>query len=288
MSRRHNARRKAKRQQARSDAEAARRPGARWQRRLTAVLPILIIAGIFAAVAISGFGSSSGMSKQQVKQEVSTTLAGLPQHDRTLGSPHAPLTIVIYADLECPTVRLFALSYLPELLDTWVRPGLVQLQYHALETDTVDEHTFFEQEEATLAAGRQNRLWDFVLTFLHEQEQEYTGYATAEFLSGIGTQVNGLDKEQWRKDRRDPAVSEHVALDVQAAHERDIRYTPSFVLAPTRDKAGTTPFPAHDGALWKEVWTSLTRQVTALRQESLLDNPTLQEAEVTIQEFNGQ
>jgi protein-disulfide isomerase len=278
VSRSHNARQKAKRQRARDSTEASR-PLGTWRRRISALLPILIIAGIFAVVGISGFGGGDGVSKQQALQEVRTVLAGLPQHGRVLGSPQAPLVIVIYADLECPTVGLFAVSYLPKLIDTWVRPGLVRLEYRSLKTDTINEHTFFRQEEATLAAARQNRLWDFALTFLYEQGLEYSGYATPEFLSDIGSQVHGLDRMQWRRDRWDPVLSERVALDLQAAHRSGLRYTPSFVLARTHVKPGVPPLQPRPATLKREVQAWLSGQVTALRRQSSLDTPTLQEAD---------
>lgn len=291
MSRGHNARQKARRQQARDPAEVTAPARASWRRRMWTLPPILII---FAIVGVSsfGFGAGNPIDKQQIEREVTTVLAGIPQHGRTLGSPHAPLTVQIFADLECPTVRLFAIKYLPRLIADWVRPGLVQIRYRPLETDTLNEQTFFRQEAATLAAGEQDKLWNFFLTFVREQKLEYSGYATDPFLADIGSQIRGLHKARWQQDGSDPVLTEQVALDLQAAHSRDLSYTPSFLLAPTPTKAEAPGSRASTESVRKRFRASLTADIAALRKETTQDNPALHELELSdrkeIRELTGQ
>lgn len=295
MSRGHNARQKARRHQARESAEPKPPERSPWRRRVGVVLlPILVIVAIFAIVGVSGFGAggSHRIDTKQIEREVATDLAGIPQHGRTLGSPQAPITVQVFADLECPTVRRFVIKHLPRLIADWVRPGLVQLQYHSLETDTLNEHRFFRQEAATLAAGEQDKLWNFFLTFVREQKLEYSGYATEAFLSDIGSQIQGLDEAQWRKDGADPALYERVALDLHAAHDEGLRYTPSFLLAPTHPKAKAPAALTSIDSLRRKVRASVAADVAALRQESTQDNPALHELELSdrkeIRELTGE
>jgi protein-disulfide isomerase len=271
VSRGYNARRKAKRQQARASAKPRPHAPRTRPQRLVILVPVLIIAVVLAVVGILGFGTSSGINRQQVEQEVTALLAGIPQQGVNLGSPRAPMTIRVFADLECPTVRRFVVSYLPSIINRWVRSGSVKLEYRSLETDTLDEHTFFRQEVAALAAGRQDKMWNFILTFVHEQEQEYTGYATEAFLSGIASQVPGMKRAQWRHDREDPLLSERVALGVHSAHSRGFRYTPSFLLDLNSGKVAKP--------IREEVETSLAQVIEALNEETSRDNPALDLAE---------
>lgn len=267
MSRGYNAKRKAKRQQARATAKPARRQRSPRSRRLVAFIPVLCIAAILAVVGAVGFGAGNGISQEQVDQEVTELLAGIPQNGPTLGSPDAPIAIRIYADLECPTVKRFVVAYLPSIVHKWVRSGDVKLEYRSLETDTGDEHMFFQQEIAALAAGRQDRMWNFVLTFVHEQEEASTGYATDEFLTDVSSQVPGLEQARWRHDRGDALLSKQVALDVHTAHAKGFSFTPSFLVGMSGNKDGRHVQPDAVSHIRKEVVFSLRRTVETLTKE---------------------
>jgi len=263
MSRSYDARRKAKRQQARAareDATDARRwhpPGA------VAVIPVLAIAVVLAAVGILGFGGSSGaVDKKEVQRRVSKLLAGIPQQGATLGSPKAPITLWMFADLECSTVKRFVTAYLPSIINAWVRDGTVKLEYRSLKTDTSDERTFFRQEVAALAAGRQKKMWDFVLTFVHEQDDERVNFATDEFLADIASQVPGLERARWRVDSEERLFEKQVAYELHAGQQKGLRSTPSFLVAGSP-------------AIREDFETSLNGLVSALAEEASSDVPTL-------------
>jgi hypothetical protein len=246
-----------------------------------ALVPILIIAAIFAVTGIAGFGTGGGISKKQVDQEVETLVAGIPQRGATLGSPRAPITLQIFADLECPTVRRFVVSYLPSIVDTWVRNRSVKLVYRSLQTDTLNEPTFFRQEVAAMAAGRQDKMWNFVLTFVHEQGLEYSGYATEPFLMDIATQVPGLKSARWRLDREDADLSKLVALNIHFAHVRSLDSTPSLLVGLTEGEVDRPAFAKNVHPLLAKVEASLERVVNALREETSRDNPALHSAELS-------
>lgn len=268
MSRGYNARRKAKRQEARVAAEPAPHARRFSPRGWMALVPVLVIAAILAVVGILGFGASSGVSKTQVDHEVTQLLDGIPQKGSVLGSPKAPITLRMYADLECPTVKLFVENYLPSLVDSWVRTGAVKLEYRSLETDTSDEKVFFKQEMAALAAARQNRLWNFALTFVREQGKPQTRYATDAFISDIASQVPGLTTAKWHRDRADALLSKRVALDVYTAHQSGLRSTPSFLVSFAPGEAGVT-------STRKKLEASLGNVLRSLDKETSEDFPTL-------------
>jgi protein-disulfide isomerase len=276
VSRAYNARRKAKRKQARSAREDAI-DARRWHPpRSMAVIPALAIAVILAAVGVLGFGDNSdAVDKKEVQQKVSKLLAGIPQQGATLGSPEAPITVWVLADLECPTVRLFAESYLPSILDTWVRTGDVKLIYRSLQTDTYNEETFYRQEIAALAAGRQDELWNFFLTFVHQQGKKSTEYATDEFLADVASQVPGLARAQWRRDREDASLSKRVAHDLYAANKMEMSSTPSFLVGVSDGEGGGDVDQTGSASLRKEVEISLGKHIEALDEEAFKDAPTV-------------
>lgn len=275
MSRAYNVKRKAKQQKARFADELTAGPRRLLSHRLTALIPVLAVAGILAIVGILGFGStsSSGDDKKEVQEKVSSLLAGIPQQGSTLGSPEAPMTLWIFADLECPTVRQFVTAYLPSIIRTWVRDGTVKLEYRSFETDTFDEQTFFEQETAALAAGRQNRMWNYALTFIHEQGQGGTDYATDAFLADVATQIPGLDRSQWQRDHEDPLLSRQVAHELHAAHVKELHFTPSLLLN-YGDGIGS-PHSSDAVSSKAELEIFLNEVVSDLVEEASGDVPTL-------------
>jgi hypothetical protein len=229
------------------------------------LLPVLAIAAILVATAILGFGAGNGPGRKQIDQEVTALLAGIPQHGVTLGSPAAPVTLQMFADLECPTVKRFIESYLPSIISDWVRTGAVKLEYRSLKTDTVDEDMFFRQEEAARAAGRQSRMWNFALTFVRQQGPRFTAYANDAFLARIASQVPELNMNRWNRDREDPSFFEPIALSVHYAHTRGLGYTPSFLMSGS----------ASTSSMQDEIKASLEKDVRTLRIEASGDIPIL-------------
>jgi protein-disulfide isomerase len=276
VSRAYNARRKAKRKQARTAAREDATHAPRWRpSRSAAVIPALAIAVILATVGVLGFGSTgNAIDKKEIQQRVSTLLAGIPQHGATLGSPKAPITLRMFADLECPTVKRFVTAYLPSIMRTWVRDGTVKLEYRSLRTDTYNERTFFEQEAAALAAGRQNKMWNYALTFIHEQGPTHTNYATNGFLVDIASQVPGLSWKQWQRDRKEPSLTKRVALELHSAYAKELQYTPSFLLGFSETRNGYKHSSKAE-PVRKKVEVSLSATVEALVKESSGDVPTL-------------
>ncbi len=265
MSRGHNARRKAKRQQARAAAEPPQRQSLKDSRRPVTWLPVLAIAAILVATAILGFGADNGPSRKQIDQEVTALLAGIPQHGTTLGSPDAPVTLQMFADLECLTVKRFVESYLPSIISDWVHTGSLKLEYFSLKTDTVDEHIFFTQEAAARAAGRQSRMWNFALTFVRQQGQHLTDYANDAFLARIASQVPELNMERWNRDRRDASLFESIALGIQSGNAQGLSSTPSFIIT---SHTNTSPVRG-------EIQSSLEKDIQALNAEAFKDDPIL-------------
>jgi thioredoxin family protein len=267
MSRAYDARRKAKRK-AEAAAQGARsEPEASFWRRLTTLTPILVIAAIFTVVGLVGFGLSAVTGKKQVAQEVTELLDGIPQDGAVLGSPRAPVTVWMYGDLECPTVKL---------LDNWVRTGDVRLQYRSLKTDTYNERIFAEQEVAALAAGRQDRMWNYLLTSIREQGEPRTDYVTEGFLTDIASQVPGLKLARWGRDREDARLSMQVALGAHSGHTNGFSATPSFLIGFTE---GEVDRRADRAAVREELRAALGDHVEFLRRESNGDFPTVKAAD---------
>jgi protein-disulfide isomerase len=174
---------------------------------------------------------AEGPQAQRRDAEVTSLLAGIPQHGNVLGDPKAPVTLQYFADLQCPYCRRFTLGVLPSLIQNYVRRGKLKIEYRSLETATRNPETFKIQQVAALAAGKQNKMWDFIDLFYHEQGREDSGYVTERYLRGLAQRVTGLNLIGWTAARDEPELTDAVTSDARKASNAGVRSTPSFLLA---------------------------------------------------------
>jgi protein-disulfide isomerase len=109
--------------------------------------------------------------------------------------------------------------------------------YRAAETATRDPTVFQTQQLAALAAGKQQRLWDYVELFYHEQGAEGSGYVTEAYLQGLAQQIPGLDVVRWRSDRNDSGLSAQLTADARQAVAQGVQGTPTLIAQGRRGTA---------------------------------------------------
>jgi len=236
--------RKQRREQAREErraAEQAQAQQASQRKRLyqlggVAVVVVVVIAVILVATG-SGGSKNAPAPKSAAATAASTAvialLQGIPESANALGKPNAPVTVQYFGDLECPFCKQFTLTSLPSVIQKDVRTGKARLEYRSMETATREKEIFQTQQVAALAAGKQNRMWYFVELFYHEQGEEDSGYVTESYLQGLAAQVPGLNLSEWTAARNDPAYSNEVISDAQAANQAGFTGTPSFLIGKT-------------------------------------------------------
>lgn len=237
--------RKQRREQARSERKAleeAEAAGAARRKRLTqlaVVGGVVVVAIVIVLIATGGGGSGgggkivSGNKAPTLVKKVEAEVGGIAQAGDTIGASTAPVTLQYFGDLECPVCRDFTLGALPTLLQKWVRTGKLRIEYRALETATREPEVFKTQQVAALAAGKQNKMWQYIELFYNQQGEESSGYVTEKYLQGLAQQVPAMSLAQWASDRNGGALSTQVATDAQAANNAGFNGTPSFLIGKT-------------------------------------------------------
>lgn len=223
-------------------AEAARR--ARTIRMIGGVV-VLVVAVVAVLIAVSSSGGgATGLQKGKTSAKtvaaVEGLLRGIPQSGATLGQSTAPVTMTYYGDLECPICRDFTLSGgLTPLIRNEVAKGKVKVVYKAFETATKDPTVFKTQQVAALAAGQQQRFWNFAELFYHEQGAEGTGYVTENYLRGLAQQIPGFNLSKWQTDRATASLATQLASDEQTGTKIGVSGTPTLLM--TGPKGTTVP-----------------------------------------------
>jgi protein-disulfide isomerase len=207
----------------------------------------LIVA---VAVAVAGAGGSKpglqrGAQAARTVSHASSLLAGIDQAGDVLGDPGAPVAMTYFGDLECPVCRAFTIDTLPQIIADQVRTKRLQIRYRSLETATSDPGTFTSQQVAALAAGAQDRMWQFVELFYAQQGPEGSGYVTASYLQNLAKQVPGLDVPRWSQERASSALADHVAADRVEAIKDGATATPTLIISGprgTKTLSGNVPY----------------------------------------------
>ncbi len=235
--------RKQRREQARAERKALEESelaNAKRKTRLTQlgiVVAVVVAVVVVILIATGGGGTKKVVSGSKAANEtvaaVDSLVGGIPQNGNVLGNPNAPVTLQYFGDLECPICKEFTLGALPSIVQQWVKSGKLKIEYRSLETATREPEVFKTQQVAALAAGKQNKMWQFVELFYHEQGEEDSGYVTESYLQNLAQQVPGLNLSQWSSNRGDAALTNQVEADAQAANNAGFTGTPSFLIGKT-------------------------------------------------------
>jgi len=187
---------------------------------LLAGLAVVIVAIAVVAAGGAGGGSQKGGTPAATVAE----LKGIPQSGIALGSPRAPVTMVEFADLQCPFCAQYERDVLPTILKRYVRTGKVRLELRLLRFIGPDSDRL---ARVAAAASQQNRMWQFVALAYQRQGRENSGYATGEFIDMLAADA-GL-----KRTSAGAAAERQVRQSEQAAKTLGINSTPAFLIGPT-------------------------------------------------------
>ena len=81
------------------------------------------------AAAVPGSTPAVTASRAAGAAATAKLFRGIPQKLNVLGNPNAPVTMIEFADLQCPFCRDYALDALPAIVQEYVRPGKVKLVF---------------------------------------------------------------------------------------------------------------------------------------------------------------
>jgi protein-disulfide isomerase len=232
------AERKAQAREERVARERAEAAAAARKRRLMQLGAMLVAAVVVVVVVIlvSGGGNDKPPLKAGEKvsgqKNVATMLAGIPQSGRTLGDPKAPVTLVEFADLQCPVCKEFSNNYFPRIVQDYVATGKVKVEFRNL--TFIDQNVggtgSLQAAHVAGAAGLQDKLWNFVELFYVNQGEEGSGYITDDFMHRIASGVPGLDWKQVLAHRDDAGITQQLGEANTAFSRYGGTGTPFFLL----------------------------------------------------------
>jgi protein-disulfide isomerase len=179
-----------------------------------------------ALVGVSLVRSNTGSTPPVTPNPV-VDLRGIPQEGRVLGSPKAPVTLVEYADPQCPGCRAYTETIFPVVVNEYVKAVKVKLEFRGypfLGEDSVKGYRFL------LAAARQNKLWNLQEAMYRHQGAENSGWVTDDLIRRLAARIPGLDVDRLFTDAERSDIRSDAEGAADAASEAGIPGTPSFLI----------------------------------------------------------
>jgi len=223
-------------------------------RRRQASPRVLIGAGAVAAViavvvvlivVFTGGGTSTPKGVPKVgsiaaglpgSREVDADFKGIPQKGMVLGSDVAKVTMVEYIDLQCPFCQQFDTQVLPAVIKQYVKTGKVKVELRVLDFIGPDSS---RGRKAMIAAGNQNRAFNYAEILYFNQGTENTGWLSENMVASAAASIPGLDVTKLLADRNSSAVKKIASnVDAQAVTDK-VSSTPTLLVG----RAGTKPKP---------------------------------------------
>jgi protein-disulfide isomerase len=155
------------------------------------------------------------------------SLAGIPQDGSVLGQPAAKVTLIEYADQQCPGCRYYTLNIFPALVNEYVRPGKVKMAYRGypfIGPDSLKALRFL------LAAALQKRLWQLQEALYRYQGAENDGWVTDDLIRDIASKIAGLDVDKLFTNAESDAIAREAEEQRSAAEAAGIPGTPAFLI----------------------------------------------------------
>ena len=160
-------------------------------------------------------------------------LGGIPQHGAALGAPAAPVTLIEYADLQCPYCGQWSRATLPTIVERYVRTGKLRIVFNGMAFVGPDSITALR---TAFAAGAHNHLWDVVDGLYVRQGMENSGWVTDDLVREIAAGIPGIDADELLGERWDTSVAQKIDEAAASAHGAGVTSTPSFQIGPTGGK----------------------------------------------------
>lgn len=156
-----------------------------------------------------------------------TLVAGIPQKGTILGSPEATVRMLQFEDLQCPICKKYTADAFPAIVEEYVRPGRVKIDFRGLAFLGPDSDKALR---IVVASGFQNKLWDVVELLYAQQGEENSGWVTDELIDEILAQVPGLDAAKVKVDAKSAAVTKEIAAVQAEATALKVPGTPWFYI----------------------------------------------------------
>lgn len=186
------------------------------------------VAAVMYSVGAGGFGVAASEPIDIEGLDNMETLVSMAQ-GVTKGDPDAPVTIVEFADYQCPGCGAFALSVKPQIDATYVQTGKAKFVYYDFPLVQIHASSFLAARAARCAVD-QDMFWQY-------QDQLFRNQPTwAAQSAPIGSFIEyagdiGMDQGEFESCVKSDKYADLVSANLRLAQELQLSGTPSILIS---------------------------------------------------------
>jgi protein-disulfide isomerase len=193
--------------------------------------PLARFYGILALVGIVGIAAIAYLATRpkNVARDIDPNVPAGEAKGYLLGSATAPVTIVEFADFECPACGNFATITEPDVRARLVNTGKANFRFYDLPLE-IHKNTW-QASHAAACANDQGKFWemhDRLFAGQHEWNGEVTSNPT-KVHRGYAKEL-GLDVDKWESCVKSGTHQRAIAANRAEAIRLNVGSTPTFVI----------------------------------------------------------
>lgn len=202
-------------------------PPADRRRQLLAIVAFgVALAAVL--IVISQLGKDSPASPEEAGSSTSELLGSLPRNGTELGESSSPVTLTEFGDPQCPFCGRFAREVVPDIVERYVDPGDLKVDFQALTFIGPDSERAARVAAALIPEGR---YWDMIDLLYQSQGTENTGYVTTAYLTDLLEQIPGVDPEKVLQESTSPKAGRVLERAKQRAEKLGVNSTPTLFIS---------------------------------------------------------
>jgi protein-disulfide isomerase len=216
------------------------------------LLALLIAACSTAPPQIATPTSTASLSRLRVSTITPDPHKLLPP-GRTMGDPNAKVTLVVYADFQCPYSKQYTRDIEDQIIETYVKANKINYTYKYF--PVIDQDRIGESHWAAYAAecaNDQGKFWDYHDKLYYEYRGQNTGAFTRDNLKKYAAELN-LDTKAFNTCLDSDKYALLVYDQLIEALQLKLPGTPTFLL---NGRKMDTPTLAYD-EFWKPIEAEL-------------------------------
>ena len=200
---------------------------------------MIIVLGL--ALAAVGYAVVSIATKEPGREVVRVDgigtsqqlFGGVPQEGERFGSADAPVSIQVFADMQCGSCREDFLATIPGLAVDYARPGDAKLllRHYSVARNPL-ELGFFGAE----AAAEQNYGWQYTYLFFRNQDEAERFGVGDELMDSLAGSIANLNVPEWedyleRNGGSGGPIAEKLEGYAELGAELGIRTKPAMIVS---------------------------------------------------------
>jgi len=215
-------------------SEAAATPIPR-RGRIWVILALAVALGAvgYAVVDIATKEPGRGVVRVKGIATAQQLFGGVPQEGDRFGSADAPVSIQVFADMQCGSCREDFLATIPALAERYARPGEAKLLIrHYSVAQSPLELGFFGAE----AAAAQGYGWQYTYLFFRNQDEAERFGVGEKLMGSLAGAIGNLELPEWEEylesnGGTDGPIARRLESYDKLGRELGIRTRPAMIVS---------------------------------------------------------